>query len=333
MEQNIIQSVYSVWLKVARSQNLQTITPSIYNRYKSPDMPHSSTIIRKTGKSWNQILQELGIMLVPSRNQLAKISASLHLLEKKIIQILKIGWQEIPFSVFAPNKKRRTMRPDSCCTERLYLQNNRLLLVDVKLSVLSGIITIYKYLPLFLSPPQKLSLTTQLTFFPTWLPEEALNLEPYGKSPQDGQEEMFRENNILYICYLVGEKINDILPGSCITDAIKGKSRKWKMNKVTKKLPENMEVRFVPFSSLPEIYARIAGQEYTEELKKSVIYVLKISDLLLELTQKVSPDTDFVAEYIYNSIKNFSNVSAQKLYEQIFEFYNSPTKKMFLRPI
>ena len=184
-------------------------SPSQYNHYKSPNQPTAGAIVRKTGKSWSQILESIGLPLPLDRDTLSRLSQSLHLLEKKLVRALGIGWQETAFLVAGHHK----LRPDSFYLERAYLQSRQLLILDVKLSACSAPLTIYKYLPIFEDPP----IPSQATFFPTWIPEEKEKAEPGIRIDERGQIGLFAENNVLYICYLMGVPPKDLLPGSKIS--------------------------------------------------------------------------------------------------------------------
>ena len=122
-----------------------------------------------------------------------------------------------------------------------------MLLLDVKLSISSANITIYKYLPIFEHPP----CPNQMTFFPGWLANsQSDDLQPSAT----GQIEFFWENNALYICYLVGKPQKDLPPGSEISLGRVALEKK-------KKLPHDMEVKFIEFKALPQRYSQLAGIE------------------------------------------------------------------------
>jgi hypothetical protein len=229
--------------------------------------------------------------LIPnlSRNVLAPLSNSLHLLQKRIVNELPLGWEE--FSLIAPDGSRcRNFRPDSLCMDSLYLPGDRIVVLDVKLSVESGIKTIYRYLPMFEEGLQT-PLTEQSTFFPQWLPNSAVNIEQHVLV--DGQISMFCENHVLYICYLLGDNVRDLAPGSSI-----GKKHG------EKSLLDNLEVRFIHFSRLPKLYCDIAGIDYTSEMAVKMQPILDLANYIGAVTQAARSNTSEVAEKLYQLVKS-----------------------------
>jgi hypothetical protein len=194
-EQAIIEPI--LWTLQKVKPYLATLNPAAYNYYKDANMPPALAIMNSVGKSWPDILKYLGMPASLDRDTLSRLSCSLHLLEKQIVKIFGLGWEEKSFAITG-NKK---LRPDSFDVERAYIQNNRLYILDVKLSICSAAIAIYKYLPIF----EKSPIANQMSFFSEWLSEDSLNDEvglEYGK---DGQLGLFGEHNILYIAYLIGK--------------------------------------------------------------------------------------------------------------------------------
>ena len=237
---------------------LPTLSPSQYNFYKAMHLPTAQTIMQKMSKPWNKILQDIGLPCPLDRDTLSRLSNSLHLLEKKLVKTLGLGWDETTFSI----KNHKKLRPDSFYLERAYLQNRQILVLDVKLSLCSSIITIYKYLPIFENPP----IPTQMTFFSDWVQEDADKTEGIHIEKDGGG---FCVNNFLYICYLVGVPQKDLAPGSEISFGRVSILKK-------KKLPPNMQVNFLPFQNLPELYSQIAGNsEIAEEIKHVVLTLPK----------------------------------------------------------
>jgi hypothetical protein len=110
---------------------LPTLSPANYNFYKGSTLPPAHGIMAKTGKPWSEILKLLGLPEPLDRDTLSRLSNALHLLEKRIVETLGLGWDETTFTI----KDHRKMRPDSFCLERAYLQNHQMLILDVKLSV------------------------------------------------------------------------------------------------------------------------------------------------------------------------------------------------------
>lgn len=268
---------------------LPTISPSQYNFYKDTAMPPAKAIMEKTGKTWPEILKMLGLPEPFDRDTLSRLSNSLHLLEKRIVGRLGLGWDEKTFTI----RNHKKMRPDSFCLERAYLQNHQMLLLDVKLSVCSSIITIYKYLPIFETPP----VPNQMTFFSAWLPDAAISEEPGVSVDKDGQMVLFGENNILYICYLVGKPQPNLLPGSEISVGRVSAEKK-------KKLPKNMEVKFLEFRDLPRLYSQLAGIEYDEE---KVAPILKTAEKIKEIVLALPKDAGKISKELYQNLKNIEN--------------------------
>lgn len=250
-----------------------SLSPAQYDSHRLLGMPHSRTLKRRTGLSWEEILRALKLPLPLGRDTLARLSRSLHLLEKRIVSDLGVGWEErsfrLPCSGESPKKPYRRIRPDSCCMDRLYLNNKRLILLDVKLSLSSAAVAIYKYLPVFKKPREYLPVARQLTFFPEWTSEKVKQVEPSSRAGPDGQIYLFGENHLLYICYLLGTEATDLCPGDQIASwHHRPPSKEGPQpaeNSEWKTLPGNMEVRFIPFEKLPNTYCYIAGIEYTGE--------------------------------------------------------------------
>ena len=222
---------------------LPTLTANQYDYYKKDKMPVSKTIMVQTNKSWNEVLDTLGLPHPLDRGTLARLSHSLHLLEKKIKDTFDIGWNEKSFQLAG-----RGFRPDSYYSERTLANDGRFFVLDVKLCISAAPITIYKYLPLF-KDDSFIANKGQSTFFENWLPAEATE-KPFIHYDEEGQTSMVLQNNILYIAYLIGKPRSDVIP--CST--IRGKRSAKK-----KKLPENMEVRYIDFFELPQLYCELAG--------------------------------------------------------------------------
>ena len=261
---------------------LPTLSPAQYNWYKSPAMPPAQTIMAKTGKPWCKILKTIGLPEPLDRDTLSRLSQSLHLLEKRIVATLGLGWDETTFTI----KDHKQMRPDSFCLDRAYLQDHQMLILDVKLSVCSSLITIYKYLPIFEHPP----CPNQMTFFPTWLTDTNAADRPPATP---GQLEFFWENNVLYICYLVGKPQKDLPPGSEISLGRVAVEKK-------KKLPKDMEVKFIEFKHLPQLYSHLAGIECDEE---KVAPILKTAEQIKEIVLALPKDAGKISKALYQSLK------------------------------
>ena len=263
-----------------------TITANQYDYYRTLEMPVSQTLIKRSGKKWNEILDEINLPHPLDRYTLAMFSRSLHLLEKKIKNIFMIGWQEKSFKVAG-----KTLRPDSFYVERSLIQNGRFFLLDIKLCVSAAPIAIYKYLPLFESDFFSKE-QSQITFFDTWLPEEAVE-KPFLHYDEDGQANMALKNNVLYICYLLGKPKNDIVPLSIIAS-----------RKSSKKIPRNMEVRYVNFLELPRFYCDLANIDYDEDKVKVINdWARTIKGYILNPPTNVHS----VVKEIYGDIKNYCN--------------------------
>jgi hypothetical protein len=246
---------------------LRTLTSAQYDYHRESDMPPAQALMKRARKSWAEILNLLDLAPALNRLILSRLSNSLHLLEKMVVEKLGVWWAEKNLPILYPTQdnhpRYKTMRPDSLYLERIYVKNNRLLVLDVKLSLQSAGITIYKYLPIFVNGLARIPQFSQLTFFPQWLSENAI--EP-GYRP-DGQMALFYENNILYICYLIGKPVGVLLPGTEIS-AIKREFRGRTVHKKGKKrLPLDMEVRFIEFDRLPGLYSRLAGMPYNDSLR------------------------------------------------------------------
>jgi hypothetical protein len=131
----IIEPIKNVFAKLGNASN---ISPFEYNFHRSSAMPSASQIMKKTQKSWEEILSLLNITPPLTRNTKSTLGNALHLLEKKLIAELGLGWQELEFRIRRKDGTYRKMRPDSFCIERMYLQEKRMLIVDVKLSIYSA---------------------------------------------------------------------------------------------------------------------------------------------------------------------------------------------------
>jgi hypothetical protein len=270
-----------------RDSNRSTITRTEYDSNRDKGMSSSATLVKQM--SWESILAHLELAPNLSRNTRATLSNSLHLLQKRIVNELSLGWEE--FSLIAPNSSQcRNFRPDSLCMDSLYLPGDRMVVLDVKLSAESGIKTIYRYLPMFEEGLQT-PLTEQATFFPQWLPNNAVNIEQ--QVLVDGQMSMFWENHVLYICYLLGDNVRDLAPGSII-------GKKYG----EKRLLDNLEVRFIHFSNLPKLYCDIAGIDYTSEMAAKMQPVLDLANYIGTVTQAAKSNTSEVAEKLYQLVKS-----------------------------
>ncbi len=277
-------------------KEITTLTPSLYNDHRKRGAPRSHTLMKKLGKSWNEILQDAELPPVSSRRTLAHLSNALHILEKRIIDRLHLSWSEK--NIPAPTKSRqKILRPDSLCMDSLYSANAPLLILDVKLSITSSPQAVYKYLSLFEEGIQDTNLAQQTTFFSEW-DDRTVNVETEQFVYQDGQMGLFYENNILFICYLIGWKKATLLPGRDVAQLTETKPRKAK-NK--RKLPWNMEVRFVEFKDLPKLYTHIAGQEYTDELREMVRPIIEISEIIKKAVLNSVDD----AQEIYTIVRDY----------------------------
>jgi hypothetical protein len=217
---------------------LNTLTAQQYDFYKSAEAPSSRTLENRSGKSWNQILYEIGLPIPPDRQALARASNKLHLIEKEIINRLGVGWNESTFYV-----KKKVFKPDSSYIDKVYHGDKQLLILDVKLCICSSYITIYKYLPIF----QEHTRQKQLTFFTDWI-GDIPDVETIT-TDNEGQQSFFGNNNILYIAYLTGKPIKNIAAGGHI---IINSDRK------RKRLPGDMEVRFINFMDIAKLYCQIS---------------------------------------------------------------------------
>lgn len=261
-----------------------TISPSQYNYYKEPSMSPAKTIMQKLGKSWNDILSSCGLPAPLDRDTLSRLSNALHLLEKQIIRTLKLGWAEKSYII-----SKKKMRPDSSNVERMYLREHQLLVLDVKLCVCSSPITIYKYLPIFEHPP----VPNQITFFPVWMAEDILGDEPGSPVDNEGQLKFFGVNNILYICYLIGKPQKNFLPGSEIACGRASFLKK-------KRIPLNMEIRFLEFRDLPALYSRIAG---IENNGRDIAPIMGMAERIREVILGLSENAGETSREIYQAVK------------------------------
>ncbi|WP_372371422.1 hypothetical protein [Candidatus Uabimicrobium sp. HlEnr_7] len=275
----------SLILDVYRSMRVAgTITANQYDYYRDVDMPVSQTLIRRSGKKWSEILSEVNLPQPLDRYTLAMFSRSLHLLEKKIKDIFAVGWQEKSFKVSG-----KTLRPDSFYLERSLIENGRFFLLDIKLCVSAAPITIYKYLPLF---SENLSADSdhQVTFFDDWLPEAATQ-KPFLHYDEDGQANMALKNNVLYICYLLGKPKKDIIPLSVIAS-----------RKSSKKIPRNMEVRYIDFLELSKFYCDLANIKYEAEKVKAINkWAKEIKNLIMKPPHNVRS----LVKEMYQEIKSY----------------------------
>jgi hypothetical protein len=261
-----------------------TLSPSQYNYNKMAHLPSAQTIMAQTELSWDEILRLLGLPRPLDRDTLSRLSQSLHLLEKQIVHALGLSaiWYEHSFAISSHQK----LRPDSFYVERAYVHNNQMVLLDVKLSICSSSIAIYHYLPIFEMPP----MPCQLTFFPSWLQDTGTEEQQVYA---DGQMGLFWENNVLYICYLLGKPQKDLLPGSEICFRRERSDKK-------KKLPDNMEIRFIEFSKLPELYCHFAGIEYQPETVAPMLHMAeKIKEVVLSLPTNAAE----ISRQIYQKTK------------------------------
>jgi hypothetical protein len=144
-------------------------------------------------------------------------------------------------------------------------------------------------------------LIAQKTFFPSWLPEEALNLEPTQQAFISGQTDLFLQNDILYIAYLIGERKADLLPGTEIRCWDRRKHKKSKKSFIS--LPTNLEVRFIPFCELPKLYCLIGGIDLASVSKK-VQPILEAAEIIKKLVLTRTPNIDKLAKDIYSFVKH-----------------------------
>ncbi|MCK4517241.1 hypothetical protein KAT92_00560 [Candidatus Babeliales bacterium] len=170
------------------------------------------------------------------------------------------------------------------------MKDNQHLVLDVKLSICSSPITIYKYLPIF----ENTLAPRQLTFFPEWISEDTLEEVPGLRSDEDGQLNLFSINNILYICYLIGKPQKNYLPGSEIACGPVSFQKK-------KKIPHNMEIRFLEFHNLPELYCRVAGIEYDEAL---VAHFLDTAERIKQVVLSSPENAGEISREIYQAVKH-----------------------------
>lgn len=264
---------------------LATLSPATYNYYKAATMPPAQTIMKVVAQSWLDILAYLEMPAPLDRDTLSRLSCSLHLLEKQIVKTFGLAWQEKSFAMTGKKK----LRPDAFDVERSYIQHNRLFILDVKLSLCSAPIVIYKYLPIF----EKSAIANQMTFFPNWLSEAALNDELGLEYEKDGQLELFSEHNILYIAYLIGKPQKNLLPGSEISLGRVAVEKK-------KKLPSNMEVRFIEFRELPALYCLLGGVNYDEPM---VAPIMALAERIKDVVLTMPEDAAEVSREIYREVK------------------------------
>lgn len=278
-----MEYVHETYKKVKDA--LPTLTATQYDYYKDINMPVARTIMNRTGKTWNEILQDIQLPKPLSRNTLARLSDSLHFLEKMMKEQLAIGWQEKSFEI-----KGKRFRPDSSFMERMLVNDGRLFILDVKLCVSSSTFVIYKYLPLFQDENFIIAEQEQITFFSDWLMPEAIE-KPFVHYDNEGQTSMALKNNILYISYLVGKPKPDVFPSSTISGKYSEKKRK---------IPDNMEIRYVDFFDLPFLYADLANIDYDLKKMKSI---LKIASDIKEIVLKLPENAKEMAEEIAAKIK------------------------------
>ncbi len=312
--------VEKIFLRVRQrlQQKITTLTPALYNHHRDGEMPSAEMIVKKSGLSWNQVLSLLSLSPALAKNTLARLSNTLQLLEKRILRKLRLGWDEKSVLVSKSSKK---MRPDSLCMEEIYLHNQRILALDVKLSLTSAPITIYKYLPIFEQGlREQTALTHQQTFFPEWLPKNAVNVELVQHVYDDGQLGLYFENNILYICYLIGWQTKNLMPGAEVLSLQNPEGSK---KNGRKKLPSDMEVRFIPFAKLPKLYCEIAGITYTPEIQKEMQALLDIADVIKKIVLTTPPEAALLSEEIYNIVKNPEDLSDQAMLARVCQLISS----------
>lgn len=251
---------------------LPTLTANQYDYYKTDDMPVSKTIINRTGCTWNEVLNQVGLPCPLDRQTLAKLSNFLHRIEKNLKEVMGIGWVEKTFRL-----EGKILRPDSYFVERELVDDERFFILDVKLCISAAPITIYKYLPLF-ENRQKSKSMRQTTFFEEWLPQRCTE-KPLVHYDKDGQSDLAIINNVLYISYLIGKPRSDILPSS----TIRGKNTSTK-----KKLPHNMEVRYIDFTKLPSLYCDLAGIKFESNKVDHLMRCAKeIKDIITSLPTNI----------------------------------------------
>lgn len=286
--------------------NRKTLTPSEFDHYRLENSPTAQTIMKKLRTSWKEILELCQVPVPLDRKTRANLSRSLHLLEKRVINSLNLGWEEkaLPIKIKSKNRK---MRPDSTCTEILYFEENLLLVLDVKLSSLSAIKTVYKYLPIFEQNIEDLTaLSSQITFFPEWI-----DSPPSIKQvDRNGQLNLFQNNNVLYICHLDGPRYSNLFPGDEISTI--GAKNQYKRKK-KKKLPSNMEVRFLPFEELPSLYCKIAGYDFDSNLQRKIYPLLEIAGFLKKILITNPDQAEKISKEIYKYVKLGNNVSNLQL--------------------
>ena len=264
---------------------LATLSPATYNYYKAANLPPAQAIMAAVAKSWPDILAYLGLPAPLDRDTLSRLSCALHLLEKQIVTTFGLAWQEKSFAMTG----KKQLRPDAFDVERAYIQDNRIFILDVKLSLCSAPLVIYKYLPIFEQSPS----ANQMTFFSDWLSEAALNDEIGLEYHADGQLELFGEHNILYIAYLIGKPQKHILPGTKISLGRVAAAKK-------KKLPRNMEVRFIEFQKLPALYCQLGGVDYVAAL---VAPILALAERIKDVVLTMPKDAAAVSRAIYREVK------------------------------
>ena len=280
------------------NSEIRTLTSTMYNFYKNANMPRADTLTKRADKSWAELMTHLNLPKPLSRNTLSRLSNALHLLEKRIVTELKLSWNE--YNIPTTNgSKLKIVRPDALNMESVYLRNGRLLALDVKLSVASSMIMIYKYLSLFEKGLQP-SLAAQKTFFPEWLPKDAVKVNQFQHIYKDGQLGLFFDNNILFICYLIGTAQKNLQPGDEIT-RVYNNTRTKKCKK--KRLPMDMEIRFVEFNKLPALYAEIAGIDYDKEKQQQIKPILQIAEIIKRIVLISPNDADKMGKEIYELVK------------------------------
>ena len=316
----VIEPILRIFQKLKFSiSDIQTITPAQYNYHRPASMPTAQTLMKRTGKSWNEILRYAGIPPIIERKNLARLSNSLHLLAKLVVDELGLGWMEKSFLMPAGDEKDKhyiRARPDFCCMEHLYLSNGRLILLDVKLSIRSAGITIYKYLPLFQrDQTNEANWRNQQTFFPQWLPGELAEIDPICPIEESGQLNLFLEHDILYICYLLGDPVDNLPPGSKIS-SILHKHHRGKRSTV-KHLPQNMEVRFLPFFQLSELYCKLAGIEYIASLQHKITPIMEIARIIKSLASGVATEIQDISKSVYRILKSNAPIPLREKQQEI----------------
>jgi hypothetical protein len=67
-----------------------------------------------------------------------------------------------------------------------------------------------------------------------------------------------------------------------------------------KKLPHNMEVRFIEFQKLPKLYCRLGGVKYEEQ---SIEPIMAMAEKIKEVVMTMPKDAEEMSRGIYREVK------------------------------